>query len=268
MTMEWLFGNENQNGPQWQLQPRVYDIDIVHTVHRMLLTQATRDLELFEAASTEAGEGASGAPPERSREHYEARMPSVRLSEMLASSPSEPVALEQVNGLLPFDRGRIVVSGAGITVLFNRSVRPWVYSDGEVNHELVEEVVRKLRSSGRRRPQRYALLSFLPIAAAIAITAAGIWALVDANASAATSTFVGCILAAAWAGAGWISVRVSSAREDIRHQGFFIMGHRFREGSLSGVRDRIQNARATAIVSLVTIPVGAVIGWLLKEWLG
>lgn len=277
MTMAWLFGDEIDRAPgTHQIQPRVYDIDIVHTVYRMMLGRAEKDLAEYEASPAwqERSEEEEWSDVRRRHVELEDGLPKVYLSDMDAAGPArEEISIDAVRGLESHDRKRLQIQGAGLQVVFHHRFPPYVSNVGSAaNHDLTRSILALMKNSGRRRPQRYSLIAALPIIPASILTALGVWTLVDTKAPASLATFVIALLVILWVPAIWASWRVNKeGRQSVRagvQKPYLTLGHRFREGNLSDVRDRITNARATAMISLVTVPVGAVIGWFLKQWLG
>jgi hypothetical protein len=268
MAMEWLFGRERKDGDTWALSPRVFDIDVVGAVYREMEATSVRHRDAHLANAQNDAERESIAA------RWAALEPRVLLNaENPAADAPQQIPLDDVRGLVAYDRGRLRVEGAGVVVGFDRRITPVVsmVTDG-VSTVIVDDIARLLRSSGRRRFQPYGLAAIAIVLGASVLTALGVWALLESKPHASVTLFVTALLALAWGVAAWAAAKVvrlgpTRTKDTPPASALRPVGHRFREGSLSGVRDRIVNVRATAMVSLVTVPVGAAIGAAVTAWL-
>lgn len=266
MSLPFLFGPTSQNNSSIRIQPRVYDIDVVRDVYQILDTEASRVLAAY-AASPEYLNQSTSAAMKASQDGMQERLaikPKLSVGQPDgAMSVIRDVPFERLDSLGAHERSSLCVVSGEMTINFREG--GWTGIEGAqapyVGH-LASSLASHLEAEGRRRVQWRPMVRFVPLLFALALSAVGIWAVIDARPELPVVLFGAiCVLAA------WLAVGVLQPRLTRRFRGWST-GHRFREGSRAAVRERLVNARATTIVSVVTIPVGAVLGFLLKLWLG
>lgn len=280
MGLDWLFGAEERHPNAWLLRSRTLDIDVVGDVHRMLTDQWTAEMVDLESQATPVSLDAQQRDDharmlDNQLAEARARQPAIYLIAPdpsglpLYDPPNAPtVALGEVPNLGAHDRGRIVLRGASLTVDFRRTMPPRISSrliDGDYTGQ-IRPIAELIEHSGRPRARWKFLRRLLPYAAAVAITLLGAWMLVAERPPLPTTLFVSTIVIVIWVGA------VVAARYLRNRYVRAWPGHRFREVSRAALRDRLTNARATiivsVIVSVITIPSTALVTWIVTMVFG
>lgn len=276
MRMEWLFGRENVSGANGVVPGRSLDIDIVEDLHRELKQRheqmVAAALALPESREDYDVEANMNLRRERQRAVDDAlsTTPRIYLSPVPPrgappfSGPTTNVTLAEVPGLNAQHRASLMMEGAGVEVSLRRGTTAHLSLDlrRPDNQDLLPILARILAGGGRRRAQWSRLLRFVPYAFAAVVTGIGVWMLASDRPGLPTALFTAAVLTALWVGA--VVCYQFLAR---RHAGDH-PGHRFREVSRLALRDRLTNARANFLVSLYTVPAGAILGYLLRLWFG
>jgi len=249
--MDWFLGKETRSPLEWTIRPRTLDIDVVGDVYRILHERWEGERR---RAQLESGPG--------EWIDLDAREPKIQLIaaqpfDMYLQSANVPtLPPERVPNLSGHERSMIIVSGAGMVVDFRRGVRARIagnHVDKDFTSE-IEPIATLIARAGRVRPLWRNLLQFGPLLAALGLTAVGVWMLLTEHVSLPTVLFTIAIILMGWVSAWGVSRRLRV---------LYYPGHRFRDVSRSALRDRLTNARANAIVAVVTIPITAIVTWLM-----
>ncbi|SEB83040.1 hypothetical protein [Microbacterium hydrocarbonoxydans] len=242
MAIRWLFGETVRWENGALLHPMTFDIDVVKDVERMIrLGPSTLDPRL-----------------------------KIRILEPgLAEPDDSPVSVDDIHQLSGHERRYLFLETPRnydpdeqyISIDFRSDFSLRVDSRN-VDRELVSRVVGHLNGTGRLRPVWQRVLPVAPIAFAVAATALGFVALATSAANLASVLFALTLMVALWVGAVLLARRMSD-RTKMKE-----FGARFREASRSEVRERLRNARAGAIVAVITTPIAGFIGYLLRVWTG
>lgn len=240
--MRWLFGDAVTYDGGAVLHPMTFDIDVVADIVRYM----RRD--------------GSGLVP---------RLVVRKWEQGLAEPTDTIVDLAKLNDLSAYERRHLVLDSLGdifkaepnMSIDF-RSSEQFRVDSQNVDPQLVALIVGHLRGTGRLRLAWPRILPVLPLLFALLATCLGVWALASSAANLPSALFAWTMLLALWAGA-----TVAAWRLHLRSL-MKPTGARFREAPRAEVRERLRNARATTIISLITIPAGAIIGAVVTAWLG
>lgn len=269
MSMPWLFGEETLWAHGLTMQPRAIDVDVVKDIYRMMQETYLRDVELASRppeilAQTEEETTRQRAAHAANLERVLGTLPKIKLvhrSEMDAAPAT--IDLDALSNLGAHERRQLVLEGAGLRVDFRAgSASPYTSDPAFDTRGLTRRVRTLIEKEGRRRPQWRRLLWTVPVFLVAIWTAAAIWLILTEPLAPAAITFLLVGLVIAWGGVCLLSPRIA------RNQRQTSIGHHIREVSRSVLRERLTNTRANVIISLITIPVGAVLGYFLRLWFG
>lgn len=241
MALRWLFGDSILFEGGAVLHPMAFDIEVVTDVTRYMRRDGSNLKPTLVVRKWELG---------------------------LAMPTDTPVNVEKLNELSAYERRHLVLESKGDTAAGETSLSIDFRSDAQfridsqnVDSELVALIVGHLRGTGRLRLSWRRMAPMAPPLFALVTTGLGIWALTSSGANLATVLFALALLLALWVYAGIASWRLHL------HSQMKPAGARFREAPRAEVRERLRNAKATTIVSLITIPAGAIIGAIVTTWL-
>ena len=187
----------------------------------------------------------------------------------LAMPTDVEVSLDNLDALSAYERRLLVLESRGdgspegpsMTVNF-QSRQPLRVDSQNVDQELVAVIIAHLRGTGTLRPAWPRIMPIFPPLFALLTAGLGIWALAASSANAPTVLFVVAVMLGLAAGSADAAYRLRVRGEQI------VTGARFREASRAEVRERLRNARASAIVAIITTPIAGFIGYLLRLWTG
>lgn len=242
MAVRWLFGDAVTFEGGAVLHPMTFDIDVIADLVRYMRREG------------------SGLTPRLV----------VRKWEFGLATPTDTVVnLDRLDALSAYERRLLVLESPydgttdqpTMTIDF-RSNQTFHISSQNVDPELLPLIVGHLKGTGRLRPAWPRIAPILPPAFALLTTVLGVWALASTGANLPTVLYSLALLLALWAASAVATHRLYKRANEKP------TGARFREGSRAGVRERLQNTKATVLVSFITIPIGAAIGAIVTAWLG
>jgi hypothetical protein len=275
MAFDLLYGPKIEGADYVvSLRSLVLDIEVVETIHALMQDGLNEQDEKWEAQQRELAEQRGLALSELSGGPMRpaTRFPvEVRLHDPVGLGLGRVIPLESVQGRLKADRERLALSGGGVNILFFRGRRPYVMVDGTLDRfdasfpiaqARAQEIADLLSRNGSSRLRLYNWHAYLPALGGMIAVGSLLWMLASSDVTAAQAVFatvmaVGVLIG----GVAWSGALLKAYPES--HPGI-----RFREASRADARVQLARVKASALVTVIAAPAGAILTLIVQAVAG
>ena len=247
MAFDFLLGPRAVENPSgfFNIRSNVYDIDVVAEIMAILEHRYEQQLQEDQASRAAAADQSS-----RSADRVAAK-PQIVVVDVTLSGRDRPIAVDALQGLVPSEREKLMVTSSVALVHFGRGRQTFVQSMADAERGTTKLVADLLVAAGRPRLPLRRSPPFWPAVGAVMLLAFWVWTVTTVKLEPAVFALsLGMVL-------GLTIGAVAFGRSLMLKHSYYVLGARFREASLADRRSQMARAWANVLVASIAGPLGA-----------